>query len=731
MTQPLNSLQKKAVTSEGQHVLVLAGAGTGKTTVLTHRAAHLINQTPPGRYMLVVTFTNRAAQELKERLHHLLGFDSKPLRKLHIGTFHSIARRHLLHHGRAIGIDPGFTIIDTDDQKRLVKGLMREHYPYESDWTPAQCVNWINRQKNQMIRAGDSVASEQEEEWLHLYHLYEAHCKREQLLDFEELLFSACDLLQTDDSVRAYYQNAYSCLLVDEFQDINSMQYQWFNLLRGEGAITTVVGDDDQTIYTWRGARVENLRQYQSELTAEVIRLEQNYRSTGMILEAADSVIQHNSERLGKHLRTNKSTGDRLQVYSASDDSDEADFVAEIAKQWHEQSGKWKGVAVLYRSNAQSRLLERSMRAARIPYRLFGGTRFYSRTEIKDAMAWLALINRPDDNLAFLRAATSPRCGIGDKTLAQLNQMAQSSEEKQSLWDSAQIYVAEKSTRYGAIQAFLDKVQHLRSQAGQPLAQLVEQVVEHSGLLAMCEKWDDLEGRAGLSKADNLRELIAEAVSFDQKLASGAIESAEGLSPLAQFVSDSVLNAGDESGTEGVDYVSLMTIHTAKGLEFPWVCLVGMEEELFPHIRSIQSGAAEIEEERRLCYVGMTRAMERLYMTWSQYRTLGGSGNIRLRSRFLTHIPDRLTDRSGFEQQPQHSPLRGEFAASRNRQPDPVAAEHAGPILRAGQSVRHPTFGQGIVVSSRIQGKDTAIQIHFDSYGTKWLLRSHANLSLE
>lgn len=709
--------QQSAVSAEDRHLLILAGAGSGKTQTLIHRIAWLLhNKLNDNQQLLAVTFTNKAANELKERLQQLLG-PSSGIARVQAGTFHSIARRHLLNHGQAVGLPSNFSIIDADDQKRLIRRLMKQEEINELHYPVQDFVAWLSRNKENGLRAHD--VADEPEAYKRLYVVYEAHCRHEGLVDFSELLLSVYEMMTNHPEIRKHYQDAYSGLLVDEFQDTNNIQYKWLKLLTGAHTHTTVVGDDDQIIYTWRGACAENISSYAKEFSARIIKLERNYRSTAAILQTANSLIAGNKNRLGKKLHSTKEKGEKPCVYAAYNEHDEARFVSGIIEDWHANNRNLSEVAVLYRSNALSRVLEQEMLRARIPYFSYGGPRFYGRMEIKDTLAWLRLLQNPNDNGAFSRAIRSPKRGIGQQTLQDIQRI----NPEHPLWLNAQEYISQGRGKAAIIQEFTQLVTALQSQcAGLPLQDIVSKVLNKSKLLESYQRAQS--GDAGIAPASNLKELVVAAGEYEKSMNKGGEgygEYEENGSPLDQFLADATLNAGEQQAAADSDYVHLMTLHAAKGLEFPLVLMVGMEENLFPHIKSLQQQHG-LEEERRLCYVGMTRAMEKLYMSWAAMRmTFKDRAQFsagRLKSRFLRELPGELV-----QQAVGSMPDASDGIAEKKQQ----SLSPSGGI-RPGQKVFHHKFGEGTVLAKQGKGEQERAQVNFATHGCKWLLLSHANL---
>ena len=597
----LNEEQRAAVTAPIGPVLVLAGAGSGKTRVLTHRAAWLIVEhgvSPHG--LMAVTFTNKAASEMRGRIESLLGM---PADALWIGTFHGLSHRMLRRHWREARLPQSFQILDEDDQQRLVRKIIREQKLDEQSWIPREVQGFINSSKDEGRRS-KNLADRNDptrKQLIHLYELYEKRCEQAGVVDFAELLLRSFELLRDVPDLGDYYRDRFRHLLVDEFQDTNGIQYDWLKQLVGKGGAPFVVGDDDQSIYRWRGARVENMQHFRREFGATVYRLQQNYRSTAVILAAANAVIAKNTDRMGKELWTAAKGGEPIRVYAAFNERDEADFVIDRIRE-HERRGlPLTGAAVLYRSNAQSRAFEEALMAARIPYRVYGGLRFFERAEIKDALSYLRLTQSRDDDIAFERIVNLPTRGIGGATLDLLRNDAR--DHGRSLWRAGQEVAATLPSRAaGALRGFFALIDRLAAEiAEKPLHEQVQHVIQQSGLRDHHAREKESKGEA---RVENLDELVNAAEGFEP-------ENDDGLSPLASFLAHATLESGETQAATGLDCVQLMTLHAAKGLEFPTVFVVGLEEGLFPSERSAFD-ADKLPEERRLCYVGLTRAMQRL-----------------------------------------------------------------------------------------------------------------------
>jgi len=717
LLEPLNEAQREAVSAPAGHTLVIAGAGSGKTRVLVHRIAWLLQVERLSPFsLLAVTFTNKAATEMKGRIEELLGH---AVGGMWVGTFHGIAHRLLRLHWKEAGLVENFQILDSDDQQRLVKRVIRDLGLDEEKW-PARQAQWIiNGYKDEGLRPAhiDDAGDRNSAVMLRIYQAYEAACARGGLVDFAELLLRTVELLRDTPPLLDHYRQRFRHLLVDEFQDTNTTQYAWLRLLAGEGVSggeadaprLFVVGDDDQSIYGWRGARIENIQQFSHHFPeARTVRLEQNYRSTGNILAASNAVISRNGTRLGKALWTQGAEGEPIYLYRAVNDLDEANFAVERILRWVEEGGMRSECAILYRSNAQSRVLEETLVSRGIPYRVYGGLRFFERAEIRDAMAYLRLINNRNDDAAFERVVNHPPRGIGARTLEVVRECAR--EQDISLWEAARRLQGEqrlKGRALGALGAFLQLIDSLAEDAEElELPALVDRVRVRSGLVAHFGKE---KGEKGQARLDNLEELVNAARGWEA-------EEGEEATPLAAFLTHAALEAGEGQGDVWEDCVQLMTLHAAKGLEFPLVFLVGMEEGLFPHRMSAED-PVRLEEERRLCYVGMTRAMQLLYLTFAERRRLHGKEIYPRPSRFIGEIPPELTQE-----------IRMGAGISR------PAVKHGAPVegsgLRLGQPVRHPTFGSGVVIGLEGDGKQARVQVNFEGEGAKWLMLSRAGLQV-
>jgi len=706
---PLNDAQREAVSAPLQPMMVLAGAGSGKTRVLVHRLAWLIQvENMPPHSLVSVTFTNKAAREMRGRVEGLLRMET---RGMWLGTFHSLAHRFLRRHAKEAGLPEGFQVLDSDDQYRLIRRIMRDLKVDEGRWPPRQVQWYINAQKDEGRRPQHLVASDLfERQMLDLYQAYERQCERAGVVDFGELLLRAHELLRDHETLLEHYRRRFAHLLVDEFQDTNSIQYAWLRLLTGDNENLFVVGDDDQSIYGWRGARIENIQRFLQDYPGHrLVRLEQNYRSTSHILDAANGLITHNRGRLGKKLWTEGGEGEPISVYAAFNDLDEARFVIGRIQHWLERGGRRSEAAILYRSNAQSRLFEEQLLAAGIPYRVYGGMRFFERAEIKSALAYLRLIANRDDDPSFERVVNLPTRGIGARSVDILREYAQGNGL--SLWQAA-----ERLCQSGGLSArarnsllkFMQLIDTLEETSrGMNLADLVKRVVDSSGLM---EHYAKEKGDQGEARIENLKELVSAARQF-----SPLEEDEESGGPLETFLAHAALEAGETQAADSEDGVQLMTLHSAKGLEFPLVFMVGLEEGLFPSMQSLED-PNRLEEERRLCYVGMTRAMEKLYMTYAECRRLYGRETYPRESRFLREIPAAHLEE-----------IRETCRISRPARSS-TGMPSGGEGLKLGQRVWHSAFGEGVVLQCEGDGRNTRVQVNFEQAGIKWLMLSYAKL---
>jgi DNA helicase-2/ATP-dependent DNA helicase PcrA len=701
----LNEAQHEAVTAPLGPVLVLAGAGSGKTRVLTHRIAYLIQAhdvSPHG--ILAVTFTNKAAGEMRGRVESLLGI---PGGALWIGTFHGIAHRLLRMHWRDAGLPQGFQILDSEDQQRLIKKLIKAQNLDETRWVPREVQWFINHNKDEGLRPKELKDGNDptRHQFIKLYADYEAACATAGVVDFAELLLRAYELLRDNEGVRAHYRRRFRHVLVDEFQDTNTIQYKWIRLIVGDEGHAFVVGDDDQSIYRWRGARVENLHQFRRDYpTATLYRLEQNYRSTGTILAAANGLIANNTGRLGKNLWTSGERGDPVRLYAAFNERDEAEFVTHRIRDWVAHGGQRREIAILYRSNAQSRVFEEAFLSGRIPYKVYGGLRFFERAEIKDALAYLRLVSNRRDDQSFERVVNLPTRGIGAKSLDVVRERAKGAGS--SLWEAAAACIGggELSGRAAtAVHGFLTLIERLSQEVnGLVLHEQVDHVLQGSGLI---EHYKRDKADRGEARVENLDELVSAARGFTPEGVEGE------LPPLEAFLAHAVLESGEGQADAWEDCVQMMTLHTAKGLEFPMVFLSGMEDGLFPHQRSLND-LDGLEEERRLCYVGMTRAMKQLFLTYAEQRRLHGVDSYGIPSRFIKEVPEEFIE----EIRPRIQVTRP-VAAIRMRPEEPAIAG-----MRLGGRVRHGKFGEGVILNVEGNGPTARVQVNFEQQGSKWMM---------
>ena len=711
----LNDQQREAVTSEQQNIMVLAGAGSGKTRVLVHKVAWQIEaqQFSPSSIM-AVTFTNKAANEMRSRIEELL---EHPSPEIWCGTFHSLSHRILRKFHKEANLAPGFTILDSDDQLRIIKRLSKEMNLDDAKFPPRQSQWMINNWKDDGKRSKDvkDKGNFYTQTVKDLYIKYEQACAHDNLVDFAELILLSYEIIVRNSSIRDYFFKRFDSILIDEFQDTNTIQYKWLQAVTAPKAKVTAVGDDDQSIYGWRGAKVENVKAFSKDFKdVHIIKLEQNYRSTNKILSAANTVIQNNSDRLGKNLWTESLEGDNLTLYAAFNEQEEARFIASSSKDWMDGGGCYEDIAILYRSNAQSRALEEAFLRASIPYRIYGGLRFYDRLEIKNAVSYLRVIFNNSDNPAFERSISNPTRGVGAKTLEKIR--TKSTEDNLSYLKAAATLIDEgqvKGKGATGIKAYLDFIlETAQSLDSLNLSEIVENINTDSGLYDFHKKEP---GEKGKTRTENLDELVSAAKDFE--LSFDADHNKQEI--LEQFLDNISLDAGDRQADAHEDAVQLMTLHSAKGLEFKLVFLTGMEESLFPHGRSMES-PAQLEEERRLCYVGITRAMQKLYLTYAESRRLHGTDIFNPPSRFLKEIPAELID----EIRPR-AQTTAPYARKRSSSFNDTASDIG---FSLGDKVSHPSFGDGIVLNYEGVGESASIQINFEAVGTKWLMLSYAKL---
>ena len=706
----LNAEQREAVAAPAGNLLVLAGAGSGKTRVLVHRIAWYIETDQASPYsILAVTFTNKAAAEMRARIENLLG---QSVRGMWVGTFHGLAHRFLRAHWQEANLVEAFQILDSEDQYRAVRRTIRALQLDESQYPPREAQWFINARKDEGLRPdkiddhGDMTTAQM----VRIYKAYQENCERSGLVDFAELLLRTFELFRDHGAIREHYQHRFKHVLVDEFQDTNSLQYSWLRLLVGQQNTLFAVGDDDQSIYSWRGARVENMQAFEQDFpNVQLLKLQQNYRSTATILKAANKLIANNNARLGKDLWTEGEEGDRIGIYMAYNETDEARYVVDHIKQAPNQGKAYTDYAILYRVSAQSRVLEEALMQARIPYRVYGGLRFYERAEIKDALAYVRLARFQDDDASFERIVNTPTRGIGNRTVDELRNVAR--RDQCSLWKAALHVIEHKllsARALNALEHFVTLIQSMQQQDA-PIHEHVDLVIQHSGLI---EHFKKEKGEKGQARIENMEELVSAAREFE----IGDDEELAEMDALSAFLAHAALESGEMQASESSDCVHLMTLHSAKGLEFPDVFLVGMEEGLFPHQRSSED-LIQLEEERRLCYVGITRAKQRLIMTHTQHRRLHGSDYYPQPSRFIDEIPTELLN---------DIRLGGtvtETLFNKNENTSKTDGD-----LSLGQRVSHAKFGEGVVLNLEGSGGQMRIQVNFEQAGCKWLVAAYANL---
>ncbi|WP_116474651.1 DNA helicase II [Zobellella maritima] len=710
----MNDKQREAVAAPAQNMLVLAGAGSGKTRVLVHRIAWLMQvEQAPASAILAVTFTNKAAAEMRARVEQLLGGQ---LFGLWLGTFHGLAHRLLRAHHLDAGLPQDFQILDSDDQLRLLRRILKSMNLDEKQWPPRQAAGFINARKDEGLRPKDiQVLNDPlQQTYQRIYQVYQDTCDRAGLVDFAELLLRAHELWLHQPHILAHYQDRFRHILVDEFQDTNSIQYAWLRMLAGDRARVMIVGDDDQSIYGWRGARVENIARFLADFPgSDTIRLEQNYRSTGTILKAANTLIANNAERMGKELWTEGSEGEPIALYGAFNEVDEARFVVERIKQWRQQDGTLSEAAILYRNNAQSRVLEEALIQERIAYRIYGGLRFFERQEIKDALGYLRLINNRGDEAAFERIVNTPTRGIGERTLGLIRDAAR--DRQLTLWQSAWALVEEKiltGRAASAVSRFLALINQLEDDTRElPLHVQADRVIELSGLKAM---YQAEKGEKAQARVENLEELVSATRQFTPS-------EEDDMPLLSAFLSHAALEAGEGQADQFDDAVQLMTLHSAKGLEFPLVFMVGVEEGMFPSQQSAEE-SQRLEEERRLAYVGMTRAMRKLYISHAESRRLYGREMFHRPSRFIRELPGDCLEEIRLKATVSRAMPNGRFSQDRVQQ----TFDQTG--FRLGQRVAHPKFGEGIVLNFEGAGAQSRVQVNFDDGGAKWLVTAYARL---
>ncbi|GIA33814.1 DNA helicase II [Vibrio cholerae] len=710
----LNDKQREAVAAPLENLLILAGAGSGKTRVLVHRIAWLMSVEEASPFsVMAVTFTNKAAAEMRGRIEELMHGTASGM---WCGTFHGICHRILRAHYLDAKLLEDFQIIDSDDQQRLLKRLIKSHNLDDKQWPARQVAWWINNQKDEGLRPAHINAFDPvTQTYLKLYTAYQEACDRAGLVDFAEILLRALELLRGNQHIREHYQARFKHILVDEFQDTNAIQYAWLRMMAGAQSNVMIVGDDDQSIYGWRGARVENIEKFTREFpSVNTIRLEQNYRSTKTILEASNTLIANNSERMGKQLWTEGLVGEPISVYSAYNELDEARFVVSKIKGWQEQGGTLTDCAILYRNNAQSRVLEEALLQASLAYRIYGGMRFFERQEIKDALSYLRLINNRNDDTAFERVINTPPRGLGDKTLETIRFAAR--DRGCTLWDASvgllndQVLTGRAAS---ALSRFVELINALEEEGiDMPLHVLTDHAVKTSGLLEM---YQQEKGEKSKARIENLEELVTATRQFEKP------EEAQEMTMLTAFLTHAALEAGEGQADEHDDAVQLMTLHSAKGLEFPLVFMVGVEEGMFPSQMSAEE-AGRLEEERRLCYVGMTRAMQKLYITYAEMRRLYGQDKYHKPSRFIRELPEGCLDEVRMKAQVSRPTSTGRFSQT-------VVKESFNETgFNLGSRVRHPKFGEGTIINFEGSGPQSRVQVAFNGEGIKWLVTAYARL---
>jgi DNA helicase-2/ATP-dependent DNA helicase PcrA len=725
----LNDKQRHAVANPSQHLLVLAGAGSGKTRVLVHRIAWLLEAEQVSPFsILAVTFTNKAAREMRRRIESLMG---QSFGGMWVGTFHGLAHRLLRTHWQEAGLIQDFQILDSDDQLRLIKRINRELQIDDERWPAKQCQWYINGQKDEGLRASniDDFGDDYTKTMLRIYRAYEIACDRGGMIDFGEILLRSHELWLKNPQILDHYQRRFQHILVDEFQDTNSIQYAWLRVLAGRGSHLMVVGDDDQSIYGWRGAKIENIQQFSSDFPgAQLVKLEQNYRSTKNILDAANSLITNNAGRLGKQLWTEGVAGEPISLYEAFNEQDESRFVVDRLQDWFNGGNRRIDSAVLYRSNAQSRELEEALLRVGMPYRIYGGQRFYERLEIKNALAYLRLVTNRFDDTAVERIINVPTRGIGGRTLELVRQVAR--DRNCSLWEASVASVNESlltARAANSVLAFLELIDGLdESCRDLELHAKADLIIKTTGLIPHHEKEGGEKARA---RVENLEELVNAAGNFDVTDADEDFDSTS-TQFLAAFLDQAALDAGEGQAAADEDAVQLMTLHTAKGLEFDLVFLVGMEEGLFPHKMSMDD-LSGLEEERRLAYVGITRAKHKLYLSHAESRRLHGEINLCRPSRFVREIPKSLIE----EVRLKSTISRPSVGGARLGRSNPSgnldgSVEVPQTNLSLGQRVIHGKFGEGVVLNYEGQGTSARVQVNFDSAGSKWLVLSYAKLEV-
>lgn len=709
--EDLNEAQRAAVTATPGHILVLAGAGSGKTRVLVHRIAWLNQVEGISPFSIfAVTFTNKAAAEMRSRVERLQGV---PVSGMWVGTFHGLAHRLLRTHWKEAKLPQAFQILDSDDQYRMIRRILKGLGLDEAQWPPRQAQAFINARKDEGQRPKhvDTSHNPIYQQLVRIYTAYEAACDRAGAVDFAELLLRTLELVRDNDALREHYQKRFQHILVDEFQDTNTIQYALIRLLAGSNNKVFIVGDDDQAIYGWRGAKVENIQQFQKHFhPTELVRLEQNYRSTTTILSAANALIDHNNDRMGKKLWTSGEDGEPILFYNAFNQYDEARFVLDHIKQWVDEGNPRAEIAILYRSNAQSRVFEEKFVSEGIPYRVYGGMRYFERAEIKDALAYLRLIDNRNDMASFERVVNTPTRGIGDRTVEKIRELAR--ENNVSMWEAAQQLIDENAltTRAAnALKTFIELIDTMNADTTDlELFEQIEHVIHESGLI---DHYGKEKSEKAQARVENLEELVTAGRGFDFD-----VTELEDMDTLTAFLTHAALEAGEGQADAWEDCIQMMTLHSAKGLEFPLVFVVGLEEGLFPSQRSLDEDG-KLEEERRLCYVGITRARQKLIITCAEHRMLYGQDIYPSPSRFVSEIPEHLVHEVRAKptiSQPLYSPKSQETESING--------------IRVGQRVAHGKFGEGIVTNLEGNGAHARVEVNFEYAGSKWLVMAYANL---
>ncbi|KOO05614.1 DNA helicase II [Vibrio hepatarius] len=711
----LNDKQREAVAAPLENLLVLAGAGSGKTRVLVHRIAWLMSVEQASPFSIMsVTFTNKAAAEMRGRIEELMMGSASGMWN---GTFHGICHRILRAHYLDAKLPEDFQIIDTDDQQRLLKRLIKAQNLDDKQWPARQVAWWINGKKDEGLRPShiDAYHDPVTKTYLQLYSAYQEACDRAGLVDFAEILLRTHELLRDKKHIREHYQARFKHILVDEFQDTNNIQYAWLRMMAGPDSHVMIVGDDDQSIYGWRGAKIENIEKFTQEFpSVNTIRLEQNYRSTKTILEASNALIANNTERMGKELWTEGAEGEPISVYSAYNELDEARFAVNKIKEWQEKGGALNDAAMLYRNNAQSRVLEEALIQAGLPYRIYGGMRFFERQEIRDALGYLRLMSNRNDDAAFERIVNTPTRGLGDKTLETIRFAAR--DQGSTMWQASLRLLEDKvlaGRAASALGRFIELINAMEDDTCElPLHEQTDHVIKYSGLFAMYEQE---KGEKSKARIENLEELVTATRQFEKP------EEADEMPLLTAFLTHAALEAGEGQADEFEDAVQLMTLHSAKGLEFPLVFMVGVEEGMFPSQMSAEE-AGRLEEERRLCYVGMTRAMEKLYITYAEMRRLYGQDKYHKPSRFIRELPETCLDEVRMKAQVSRPASSGRFSQT-------VVKESFNETgFSLGARVMHPKFGEGTIINFEGSGPQSRVQVAFNGEGIKWLVTAYAKL---